>query len=83
MFADAVETGNIGRHGEERPEVADPPHRGENRRGPIIMDSPFTVKSREQAARVTGASGKGVQMAKKVASVAPDLKEKVTFNKPG
>lgn len=34
-------------------------------------------RPREKAARVTGASGRGVQMAKKVAAVSPELKTKV------
>lgn len=38
-------------------------------------------ESREQAARVTGASGKGVQMAKKIATVAPDIAKEVTSGK--
>jgi protein gp37/ParB-like chromosome segregation protein Spo0J len=44
----------------------------------LVADPPqASDKSREQAARTTGASGKGVQMAKKVAAVAPDLKDRV------
>lgn len=48
---------------------------------PVVAGLPQPEKSREQAARVTGASGRGVQMAKKVASVAPDLKEQVAAGK--
>jgi DNA methylase/ParB-like nuclease family protein len=57
----AKNVGGRPRKGEEKP-VADPP--------PVF-------KSRERAARAVGASGRGIQAAKRIQQAAPDLAEKV------